>query len=132
VPTIRKTSELIREINASSAEQATGIDQTTTAIHQLDHVIQQNAASAEEMTATSAELAHQSDYLRGAAAFFKIPEGTLCMRRENLRHHIHARERFGSSVETDHQSSGKARGSGINLFLEDDDEISDHHFKSNL
>lgn len=77
VPVIQRTSELVKEINASSAEQASGIDQTTQAIHQLDQVIQKNAASAEEMTATSGELQEQAEHLAESASFFKIEQELL-------------------------------------------------------
>ncbi|WP_035265772.1 methyl-accepting chemotaxis protein, partial [Desulfosarcina sp. BuS5] len=72
VPGIQKTAELVQEINASSAEQARGIDQTTKAIQQLDQVIQQSASATEEMASTSEELAGQGEQLRGTAAFFKV------------------------------------------------------------
>lgn len=72
VPGIQKTAELVQEINASSAEQARGIEQTTQAIQQLDQVIQQNASATEEMSSTSEELAGQAEQLRETAEFFKI------------------------------------------------------------
>jgi methyl-accepting chemotaxis protein len=75
VPGILKTFELVQEINASSAEQADGIQQVTKAIQQLDQVIQQNASSTEEMSSTSEELASQAEQLRDAAAFFKVEGG---------------------------------------------------------
>ncbi|MBN2718150.1 MAG: cache domain-containing protein [Deltaproteobacteria bacterium] len=76
VPVIQRTSELVKEINASSAEQAAGIDQTTQAIHLLDQVIQKNAAGAEEMTATASELQEQAEHLADSASFFKIKAET--------------------------------------------------------
>lgn len=72
VPGIQRTAELVREINASSTEQSSGIDQVAKAIHQLDQVIQQNASSTEELAATSEELASQGTLLLEAASFFKI------------------------------------------------------------
>ena len=74
VPGIQKTAELVQEINASSAEQADGIDQVTKAVEQLDQVIQQSASASEEMASTSEELTGQSDQLREAAAFFKVDQ----------------------------------------------------------
>ncbi len=72
VPGIQKTAELVQEINASSAEQADGIDQVTKAVEQLDQVIQQSASASEEMASTSEELTGQADQLREAAAFFRV------------------------------------------------------------
>ena len=71
VPQIKKTSELLMEINVSSAEQARGIEQVTKAIEQLDKAIQQNAAATEEMASTSIELSSQADSMKRIAAFFK-------------------------------------------------------------
>ena len=72
VPGIQKTSELVQEINASSAEQSDGIHQVTKAVEQLDQVIQQSATATEEMASTSEELTAQADQLRQAAKFFKV------------------------------------------------------------
>jgi len=44
VPGIQKTSGLVQEINSSCNEQAQGVEQVTTAIQQLDQVIQQSSA----------------------------------------------------------------------------------------
>ena len=53
VPDIQKTAELVMEISASSAEQNSGANQISTAVQQLDQVIQQNASATEEMASTS-------------------------------------------------------------------------------
>ena len=65
LPEILRTSELIREIAASSVEQRTGADQVNTALLQLNQTNQNNAASAEEM-------ASQSEELKQTISFFKI------------------------------------------------------------
>lgn len=72
VPDIRKTAELVQEINAASAEQSTGASQVNKAIQQLDQVIQQNAAASEEMASTAEELASQAEQLQNSIAFFKV------------------------------------------------------------
>ena len=72
VPDIQKTSELVQEISASSAEQNSGVGQITNAIQQLDTVIQQNAAAAEEMASTTEELSSQAEQLQETISFFKI------------------------------------------------------------
>jgi len=72
VPDIKKTAELVQEINAASAEQNTGSDQINQALQQLDQVIQQNASASEEMSSTSEELASQAEQLQDAIAFFNI------------------------------------------------------------
>lgn len=75
VPEIRKTAELIQEINAASKEQDSGADQINSAITQLDQVIQQNASASEEMAATSEQLAGQAQQLIDAMSFFTTGSG---------------------------------------------------------
>lgn len=72
VPDIRKTAELVQEINAASAEQSTGAAQVNKAIQQLDQVIQQNASASEEMASTAEELSSQAEQLQAAIGFFKL------------------------------------------------------------
>jgi len=72
VPDIRKTADLVQEINAASSEQNAGAEQINQAIQQLDQVIQQNAAASEEMATTSEELAAQAEQLQSAMEFFKF------------------------------------------------------------
>lgn len=75
VPDIRRTAELVQEINAASAEQSTGASQVNKAIQQLDQVIQQNASASEEMASTAEELSSQAEQLQAAIAFFKLDSG---------------------------------------------------------
>jgi len=75
VPDIERTSELVEEISVASNEQQTGVVQITQAIQQLDHIIQSNASSSEELASTSEELAAQADQLKMTIQFFKIKEG---------------------------------------------------------
>ncbi len=72
VPGIKKTSDLMQEIASASREQSAGIDQVTSAMTQLDAVIQQNAAASEELASSSEELSSQAVQLRDLVAFFRI------------------------------------------------------------
>ena len=74
VPDIRRTSELVQEINAACAEQSTGAAQVNKAVQQLDQVIQQNAAASEEMASTSEELSSQAEQLQSSIGFFKLAD----------------------------------------------------------
>lgn len=65
LPEIEKTSDLVREIAASSVEQRAGADQINSALLQLNQTNQNNAASAEEM-------ASQSEELKQTVSFFKL------------------------------------------------------------
>jgi methyl-accepting chemotaxis protein len=60
----KKTGQLIGEITAASQEQAQGIGQVSTAIAEMDRVVQQNAANAEESAAASEELNAQAEQLK--------------------------------------------------------------------
>ncbi len=72
VPDIQKTAELVQGIDAAAREQAEGGRQITTAIAQLERVIQQNASSSEELATTAEEIASQAEELRTAMAFFTV------------------------------------------------------------
>ena len=74
VPDIKRTADLVQEISAASAEQASGTDQINKAIQQLDHVIQQNAGASEELSSMAEELSSQAEQLQGTIAFFKVGE----------------------------------------------------------
>jgi methyl-accepting chemotaxis protein len=56
----RKAGELVGEIAAASNEQAQGISQISKAVAEMDKVVQQNAANAEESASASEELNAQA------------------------------------------------------------------------
>ena len=72
VPSIVKTSVLVRDITAASKEQAAGADQISVAITQLDQVSQQTAAASEQLASTSEEMSGQAGRLNELVAFFKV------------------------------------------------------------
>jgi methyl-accepting chemotaxis protein len=67
VPSIRKTTDLVQEVAAASAEQSAGVSQINRALGQVDHVTQRNASSAEELSSTAEEMASQADAMRRQA-----------------------------------------------------------------
>ena len=71
LPRITKTAELVSEISASCNEQDKGVSEISSAIGQLETVIQSNASASEEMASTSEELAGQAQMLAQAMTFFK-------------------------------------------------------------
>ncbi len=77
VPNISKTASMVQEISASSREQFGGVEQISAAILQLDQVIQDNAAAAEEMAATSNELESQAVKMKAAISFFSQENSQL-------------------------------------------------------
>jgi methyl-accepting chemotaxis protein len=68
---IRSVSDIIAEIAAASREQATGLEQVSTAVAQMDETTQRNAALVEETTASAQALAHQSTELAELVGFFR-------------------------------------------------------------
>jgi len=74
IPDIQKTSELVKEIAAVSEEQATGVTQVNNAMLQLDQVSQQNASSAEQLSATAEEVSGQAAHLQQIIEFFRLPD----------------------------------------------------------
>ncbi|HEY8906577.1 MAG TPA: methyl-accepting chemotaxis protein, partial [Rhodoferax sp.] len=72
VPAISKTSSLVQEIAAASSEQSSGVGQINTAMNQLNHITQQNAASSEELAATAEEMSGQAMQLQEVMSFFSV------------------------------------------------------------
>ena len=71
-PAIRKTAELVRDVNTKSREQAKGVTQFKAAMTQVDRVTQSNAAAAEELSSTAEEMAAQADNLQRVMSFFQL------------------------------------------------------------
>jgi methyl-accepting chemotaxis protein len=59
-----KMGDLIGEISAATTEQAQGIDQVNRAVSEMDRIVQQNAANAEESAAASEEMNAQAANLK--------------------------------------------------------------------
>jgi methyl-accepting chemotaxis protein len=86
VESVSKTTDLVGEIAAASAEQSQGIDQINTAMAQMDKVTQQNAANAEESASASEELNAQSESLQSMVGEFTLSSiGHRSTARSNSR-----------------------------------------------
>jgi methyl-accepting chemotaxis protein len=72
VPSIQKTSDLVQEIAAASAEQSSGAGQINNAMEQLNKITQQSASSSEELAATAEEMSGQAEQLQQLMGFFKV------------------------------------------------------------
>lgn len=71
---ITKAASLIKEIAQASADQAQGISQITQGLLQVDDVVQQNTASAEETSAEARELSSQAGAVRSLLTRFALKE----------------------------------------------------------
>ena len=72
VPRIRETASLVQEISHASEEQNSGVEQINIALIQLDKVVQQNAASSEEMADTASVMNNQAVELNSFMSFFTL------------------------------------------------------------
>ena len=71
----RRVSSTVGEISTATAEQANGIDEMSQVVAQMDEMTQQNAALAEESSASASSLASQIDQLNTIVATFRTRSG---------------------------------------------------------
>ena len=72
VTSIRRVTDIVAEISASSGEQSLGVSQVGEAVTQMDQATQQNAALVEEMAAAADSLRSQAQHLVQTVAVFKL------------------------------------------------------------
>jgi methyl-accepting chemotaxis protein len=77
VESIKKVADIVSNIAAASAEQATGIEQVNKALTQMDEVTQQNSALVEENAATAKTLEQQSRAMDDEVSVFAIDESDV-------------------------------------------------------
>ena len=75
VTSVKRVTDIVGEIAASSREQSTGIEQVNTAVSQMDSVTQSNAAQTEEMAGTAEELSEQAHKMMALVQKFMIAGG---------------------------------------------------------
>src|SRR5262249_42706220 len=71
VPSIRKTSELVQEVAATSREQANGVALLNRAVARVDEVARGNAAASHQMASVATELNGQAATLTDTIAYFR-------------------------------------------------------------
>lgn len=71
---IGQVSTIMVEISNASHEQSTGISEVGSAVAQMDHSTQQNAALVEQATAAAQSLQQQAEQLAQIVAGFKLPQ----------------------------------------------------------
>ena len=74
VNSIRRVTDIMAEISAASAEQATGVSQVGEAVTHMDQATQQNAALVEQMAAAASSLSNQAQELVQVVAAFKLSQ----------------------------------------------------------
>jgi len=78
---ITQLNDLVQSIASSTSEQANGLGEITTAVHQLDMVTQQNAAMFEETTAALQTLRAQANALERDSAALRITKDEAWMQQ---------------------------------------------------
>ncbi len=72
VAQVRRVSEMIGEITATTVQQTSGIGQVNSAVTQLDQVTQQNAALVEQSAAAAASMKAQAEQLAQSVSVFRL------------------------------------------------------------
>jgi methyl-accepting chemotaxis protein len=83
VPKILKTADLVREVASASTEQSAGLMHVEIAIKKVDEVAQCNASGAEQLLATSMQMAKQADALRELVSSVSLDSAGLISGRES-------------------------------------------------
>jgi methyl-accepting chemotaxis protein len=71
---VGKVSDIVSEISVAAAQQASGFEQVTRAVAEMDRITQQNAASAEESSSAATELSGQAEELAAMAGTFRLSQ----------------------------------------------------------
>ncbi len=74
IPEVMKTTNLVKDIASASSEQFVGAQEINNALQQMTGIVQKYAESAEELFATSEELARNAIMLNSKASFFVIED----------------------------------------------------------
>jgi methyl-accepting chemotaxis protein len=74
VVSIQRVNDIMSEIAAASAEQASGIDEVSKAVTQMDEMTQQNAALVEEAAAAAESMRSQASDLNTRVGTFKLSD----------------------------------------------------------
>ena len=77
VVSIQRVNDIMSEIAAASAEQASGIDEVSKAVSQMDEMTQQNAALVEEAAAAAESMRTQASDLNNRVGTFKLTESDV-------------------------------------------------------
>ena len=72
VPAITQTAALMQRIASASAEQTNGLGEVTGAMRGVDQATQRNAAAAQQLAATAAEMSAQAEVLQDLISTFKL------------------------------------------------------------
>jgi len=114
-----KVADLISGINTASSEQAHGIEQISQAVTEMDKVIQENAAHAEQTAAASEELHAQAGMMREFLSNLEALVGSANGRNDNP-----AGKQFGAlSIESRPNSAVHALSNSSRVSAQTEQDI---------
>ncbi len=76
VPSINRTSELVRQIAEDSKDQENGASHVMKGVTELNNIAQSNASSSEELAATSEEMSAQAMQMLKSMSIFRTQKST--------------------------------------------------------
>lgn len=85
VQSVNQVSSLVSEIASASKEQAVGINQINSGVASLERIVQQNAASAEELASTSEETSSQVVMVKQMINRFEVSDAKSVARRAAVK-----------------------------------------------
>jgi methyl-accepting chemotaxis protein len=114
-----KVGELVAEIAAASNEQAQGIGQVNTAVVEMDKVVQQNAANAEESASASEEMSAQAEQMKGyVEELVALVGGSKNGTDQSRQPRMKALKAFTKRTDAARKNEIKARGMEVALHKE--------------
>ncbi|HKJ04195.1 MAG TPA: hypothetical protein VJ974_01250, partial [Geopsychrobacteraceae bacterium] len=120
---IEKPADLILEIGAASREQESGSEQIAGSIVQLDKVIQQNASSAEHLSAVAEKVSGQVDQLQKMVAVFKISEQVIKAKETAKPLQQIVERKVPEKKAVNQEPVAPSEEKGVNLSLEQNDKL---------
>ena len=121
VPDIKRTAELVEEITAACREQDIGANQVNQAIQQLDKVTQQNAAAAEETSATSIELSAQAEQLQTVISYFRLDNNPAPVAHRTAKPVAKAKKPAAPAAKAAVKAAPAAQNGGFAIDMDGDD-----------
>ncbi len=89
LPSIQESANMVNEISVASSEQKMGIEQINKSIHDLNHVVQENASKSEGIAETVSILKTLSDNLLESLQFFKVKIHNKKSTKQKVQNQVH-------------------------------------------
>ena len=120
VTSIKRVNDIMAEIAAASSEQASGIDEISQAVCQMDEMTQQNAALVEQAAAAAESMQQQAEQLSERVSSFKLEDNVVALALQDKKPALKARIRTGGS--SDNATMSGARLTDMKAAAPENDE----------